>query len=160
MMPGNDQARERFLASLIFSAIVLIACGFVGLLLFIAPSMRVLHSLSIVAVFLGIILLGVGVFWGLWQVVNRNAGPEIAEYNCRIMARYGVNEQNDVVSADWIGDSEGIRTFVRVWSPTRGAQEFECAYPVWLQCGEGMLGQAVTRGKWLSGFFSQGAPIP
>lgn len=129
-------------------------------MIFIAPSMRVLHAAAIVAVFFGIILLGLGVFWGLWQVVNRHAGPEIAEYNCRIMARYGVNEQNDVVSADWVGNGEGIRTFVRVWSPTRGAQEFECAYPVWCQCGEGMLGQAVTKGKWLSGFFTQGGPIP
>ena len=160
MIPGNDNTRERFLAGTIYTALVLIVVGIFGLLLFIAPSMRVLYSLSIISIFAGIVLLGLAVFWGLWQVVNRHAGPEIAEYNCRVMARYGVNEQNDVVGADWVGDGEGIRTFVRVWSPTRGAQEFECAYPVWLQCGEGMLGQAITRGGWLSGFFSQAGPMP
>lgn len=155
---SNDQIGERFLATLIIIAIMMICVGSLGLLLFAAPSMRVLHAVSILSVFFGIVLVGVGVFWGLWHVVNRHAGPEIREYNCRIMARYGVNEQNETVIADWVHDGDGIRTYVRVWSPTRGAQEFECAYPVWCQCGEGMLGQAITKGKWLSGFFMQAGP--
>lgn len=160
MKVGSGINMERFLAGLILTAIIMMACGGVGMLLFIAPSMRVMHAASVVLAFFGFVVLGIGVFWGLWQVVNRNAGPEIREYNCRVMARYGVNEQNEVVTADWVGAGEEIRTFVRIWSPTRGAQEFECAYPVWCQCGEGMLGQSITEGKWLSAFFIQQGPIP
>lgn len=103
----------------------------------------------------GIVILAV-IIIGLLKTSMPNTGFERTELHCRVMARYGVNHLNEAVMSELIdGSEDSIRLYVRIWSPTRGATEFECAFPVWCQCGEGMPGKIVYRGGWLCAFMPQ-----
>jgi len=153
MDPNPQQRTERLFTGLILGGILLVVIGAIGYVVTGAS------PASIIIGTVGVLIAGLTVFAGVFKAANIFRGPERTEPNCRVMARYGVDALQNVVSHDWIGDGRDIRTYVRLYSPTKGAQEFECALPVWLQCGEGMLGQAVTTGHWLSAFYPQTGPI-
>jgi hypothetical protein len=153
MDPNPQRRAESLFIRLMVGGIALMALGFI--LYFFWPG----NPLGIVVGAGGLLMLGLTILAGAIKATNIHEGTEYIEPNCRVMARYGVDARQNVVSSDWIGNGQDIRTYVRLYSPSRGAQEFECALPVWLQCGEGMLGQAITKGHWLCGFYPQMGPV-
>lgn len=129
----------------------LLLVSFCAVLIFVLPH-PLLRVLFVLGILVGIVMLLFAVFYGIaWEHSTKVGNPR-TEKNCRVMARYGVNSQNEVLAANWAADYDDFRPHVRLYSPQRGAMEFECALPVWEQCGEGMLGDAVIQGRWLSSF--------
>lgn len=153
----SDESRQKLIAGLMMGGIFAMCGSLVMIVLLPHP----LLILFFVLIFLcGLVLLCLAVFYGVVLERKSHGGAPRVEANCRVMARYGVNQNNDVMSSDWAADSDDFRPFVRLYSPTRGALEFECAMPVWDQCGEGLLGEAVVQGRWLSSFTPyRGTPV-
>ena len=44
------------------------------------------------------------------------------------------------------------RFYVKILSPTDGSVEYQCHLAVFLNCGEGMMGDAEIQGQWLGAF--------
>ena len=157
MHQRTDEVSQKLVAWLMVVGIVLICGSAVMIVAMPAPLFIVIFLLLMV---LGIGLIVMAVVYGIAYEKGTRRGPARVEPNCRVMARYGTNRDHEVVSADWATDDpEDFKPFVRMYSPTKGAMELECAMPVWEQCGEGLLGDAVIQGRWLTSFTPKiGAP--
>jgi hypothetical protein len=72
----------------------------------------------------------------------------------RVQARYCVNHLGETIFQEEYIDFEDPQTrfFVRLEIPGRGTSEYRCAAPVWGQCGEGLTGNALVQGDWVSQF--------
>lgn len=149
-----EEFNQKLIASLLAIGVGLFFLGCFGLVFFFNPKTFYLAVLCVILAVGGVALVGASIFYGITVDQKTKVSAEVVEPNCRVMARYGVDDRNEIITADWAYDSEGFRPFVRIHCPTRGAMELECAMPVWEQCGEGMLGEAVIQGRWLSSFRS------
>lgn len=156
MSQYSEETQQKIVASCVGGGLVMVVLGPLVIVMGRLPVVMVGGFLMIGA---GIIAIAFGIVVGFMANAATKAGSEKREANCRIMARYGVDSQGDIVTADFAEMSDDVRTYIRLYSPTKGALEYECAYPVWCQCGEGMLGTAVTQGRWLSSFIPQNAPV-
>lgn len=94
----------------------------------------------------------VSLAYGFWTVFRENSGPMVKEKNCRIMARYGFDANHVMVTDEFDLGQPGIKFYVKMWSPTRGAVEYQTTEQVFWMCGEGMTGEATSQGKWLGQF--------
>jgi hypothetical protein len=111
-----------------------------------------LAILGLVLGLAGLVLLGFAVFSGLFASKMQSSGPRRFDPNAKVVARYAMGKNGDMALSDWEWDYEGMRFFVRLSTSDRQAAEYECARPVFEQCGEGMVGEAMFQGKWLGGF--------
>lgn len=152
MNQRSEEFNQKIIVFFLIGGIALMVLGIIGLAMFFNPSFILLALLCILMILGGAGLVGASIFYGIALEKASKSGPELVEPNCRVMARYGVNSRNEIMSSDWAVDSEDFKPYVRLHSPTRGAIEFQCAFPVWDQCGEGMIGEAVIQGRWLSSF--------
>ncbi len=146
----KDEFNQKLIAYLTIGGGVLFVVGLVSRIFFIM--ILPLMALSWLMLICGMGLAVSGIAYGLMYERTQHEGHPVVEPHCRVMARYGVNELNEIVTSDWAHDDVPFRPFVRLHSPRRGAMEFECALPVWEQCGEGMDGEAIIQGRWLSSF--------
>ncbi|MBI1757115.1 MAG: hypothetical protein HYR64_08430 [Fimbriimonas ginsengisoli] len=144
MTQRTEEFWQKAIAALTIVGMVCIAVGGVATFLPLVPMLPMFE--------IGLLLVIGGVVVGFLVHGWGKLGRETVVRNCRIMARYCVNEVGDQMPAGLHAPDEGTRAMIRLWSPERGASEYECALPVWEQCGEGMLGDAIVQGKWLSAF--------
>ncbi len=152
MNQRSEEFNQKLITFGLIGGVILMLFGIIGMAMFFSPGTVFLAIFCFLMVIGGGGLIGGSIFYGIALDKSSKSGPEVVEPNCRIMARYGVNAQNEIMSSDWANDSECFKPHVRLHSPTRGAMEFQCAFPVWDQCGEGMIGEAVIQGRWLSSF--------
>lgn len=90
---------------------------------------------------------------------NRSAaagGPSEPQREGRVQARFAINQLGEMIFDNFDYDAEEARFYVRVLYLDGRRDEFECARPVFDQCGEGMRGILTIQGKWLSMF----TPLP
>jgi hypothetical protein len=148
---------ERMLASVLAVAFTLLAACIILIGFFPSiPSMLI----GFVGIPISVITIFGCIIYGFIVNKAQHSGREHKEPNCRIMARYGVKKNAEVVPSDQIY-YEDCTPYVRIFSIRRGAVELRCEIPVWEQCGEGMLGEAIIQGRWLSSFTPYiGAPPP
>jgi len=148
----SEEFNQKLITFFLIGGIALVLLGIVGMALFFNPAFILLAILCVLMVLGGIGLIGASIFYGIALEKGTQSGPEVVEPNCRVMARYGVNSRNEMVSSDWATESDDFKPYVRLHSPRKGAMEFQCAFQVWDQCGEGMIGEAILQGRWLSSF--------
>lgn len=111
---------------------------------------------------LGAILVFAGLLYG--GVFHRRgfAGtPSTTEY-FKIIAKFGTDRDGTLLAADWqMEGQERLRYYIRAMLPDGTVDEFETSEIVFWQCGEGMVGQAQTQGRWLGAFVPYvGTPQP
>ncbi|HJP82067.1 MAG TPA: hypothetical protein VJ835_01055 [Fimbriimonadaceae bacterium] len=114
-------------------------------------------ALGPIAILGGIALAGFGVFAG--HLFNRrtNTSGVRTIANCYVVGRYGVNEIGEMVFSDFEElDHPKSKFFVRLKSSNGQDEEFECSRELVGQIGEGMVGNAMVKGRWLGSF----VPVP
>jgi uncharacterized damage-inducible protein DinB len=105
----------------------------------------------------GILSAGLALYIGFAH--NRDAssgGPAEPQEEGRIQARFAINQLGEMIFDNYDYDAEEARYYVRVLYLDGRRDEYECARPVFDQCGEGMRGLLTLQGKWLSMF----TPLP
>ncbi len=107
-----------------------------------------------VVMFFSGILLSIGtLLYGYFQEKNKNQGARIVHQGSRIIARFAIDKNGLLITDESSFEfQDKLRYYVRVLSPTEGSLEYECAEPVFYQCGEGMLGDIEITGRWIGAF--------
>mgnify|MGYP003343852391 CR=1 FL=1 len=146
----TERFRISFLSGSIVLGLVLMALG--AIMTALTVVFPVAHALSILIFVAGMGMVGVAVAGGLSSHRRRFQGRVIAEQNCRVVTRYAYDRSQELILDDWRLDEDDVTFCVKLWSVNRGVLEYECAREVWETCGEGLCGEAVTQGHWLSGF--------
>jgi hypothetical protein len=88
---------------------------------------------------------------------DRTAAKKSAE-NVQVMARFGINHLGEMLFTIEDVDIPDLRYYVRILFPDGRQGEFETAFPLFCQCGEGMWGDITFEGDWLSSFTPRTAP--
>jgi hypothetical protein len=107
-----------------------------------------------VVLFFGGILICIGsLLYGYFQDKNKNQGARIVRPSSRIIARFAIDKNGiQITDESSFEFQDKLRYYVRVLSPTEGSLEYECAEPVFYQCGEGMIGDIELMGRWIGAF--------
>lgn len=103
---------------------------------------------------LGGVAMVSGLIVGRWAANPVHRTARIVRYpDVRVVGRFGESRDGQMYFADLdLLDDEKLRYFVQLEIVPGDIREFECAAPVWEQAGEGMRGDAVGQGRWLSQF--------
>jgi hypothetical protein len=101
----------------------------------------------------GIVLAGWGVFYG--HFFNRKVDQGGVRFlrGCYVVGRFAYNENKDMIFSDFEElDSPKAKFYVRIKTADGQDEEFECARALIEQVGEGMIGDAQAKGRWLGSF--------
>jgi hypothetical protein len=126
-------------------------------------SLFVLRGLGPFTILLGMVLAGVGLFWG-WkegQGQYRGKGRAQVHPNARVVARFGQDRDGTLLTEEWqYEEAERPRYFVKLQYPDGRIVECETRPEVWAHCGEGMVGDATIDGGWLGMFAAKVGHAP
>jgi len=112
-----------------------------------------LVPLALLLTVFGIVILSVGIFYGLWYNKNHARGPRKVIEHARVLSRYGYNREGHMLTQSWeFAEADDPRFYVRMQTGQGQSAEYECVEQVFFQCGEGMWGEAEVQGKWLGKF--------
>ena len=134
-------------------------CFLLGLFLtFLATMFRsaLLFGFGPFLIFIGMCMGIGGLVMGFRHNRNMESGPTQAPIEGRVLARYAINGIGEMIFDNYDYDAEDARFYVKIHFLGGRREEYECARPVFDQCGEGMRGLVTIRGNWLSMF----EPLP
>lgn len=102
----------------------------------------------------GFVLYVSGLVYGIHSEKTQHSGDRRQLQQCRILARYAITRDTHRMVSD---ESEfefldRPKFYVKVLSPVEGSVEYQCHHAVFLNCGEGMMGDAEIQGQWLGAF--------
>ncbi len=153
------ERRDQIIGWLMFAGLIIALGG--GFLLFFFSVGSSLNGLPVNNVFnvvkwipaIGFFMYVGGLFYGIHSEKTEHTGTRKVIQQCRIIARYAITKDHRMVS----DESEfefltGLKYYVKMLSPNDGSIEYQCHLPVYLNCGEGMLGDAEIQGQWLGSF--------
>jgi len=116
------------------------------------PSMALTSVLGLIMMVIGGILLVWAIVYGL-MAAKAGKNKQIFRYpNCFVVSRFAVSPTGDNVYDFFDGPDEDLKYYVHLKMPDGKNEEYRCFYEVFMFCGEGMRGEAVAQGNWLSQF--------
>lgn len=101
----------------------------------------------------GLVMYLSGLIYGIHSQKTEHVGNRRLMPQCRILARYAITRDHRMVSDE--SEFEFLdrpKYYVKLLSPTDGSIEYQCHHAVFLNCGEGMMGDAEVQGQWLGSF--------
>lgn len=102
---------------------------------------------------LGLIMYLSGLIYGIKSERTEYSGVQKPLQHCRIIARYAITRDHRMVTDETEFEFlDRPKYFVKMLSPTEGSVEYQCHPAVFMNCGEGMMGDAVVQGQWLGTF--------
>ena len=103
---------------------------------------------------LGLIVYLTGLIYGMHSEKTEHVGNRVLVQNCRILARYAITRdtQRMVTDESEFEFLDRPKFYVKMLSPIDGSVEYQCHHAVYLNCGEGMIGDAEVQGQWLGAF--------
>jgi hypothetical protein len=105
----------------------------------------------------GIVLAGFGVVSGHMSNRKVATGGLRVLTNCYVVGRFAYNENQEMIFSDFEDmDSPKDKFYVRLRTEQGQDEELECSQALIAQVGEGMIGNAQVRGRWLGSF----VPVP
>lgn len=102
---------------------------------------------------LGLLMYIGGLAYGIHSEKTEYVGARRVVQHARILARYAITRDHRMVSDE--SEFEFLdrpKFFVKVLTPSDGSVEYQCHHAVFLNCGEGMIGDAEIQGQWLGAF--------
>jgi hypothetical protein len=100
----------------------------------------------------GLGMIGGGIGYALWKERTKFTGVVHTTPNTRVLSRYVLNERWEPIAEYEVEAIENPHFMIRMEiSPGRN-EEYECHVETYYNCGEGMTGESVLQGKWLSRF--------
>lgn len=115
-------------------------------------SLLLLSGFGVPIMVLGVLLLAAAIVYGLIAGKMGKSRHLYRYPNCQVLSRFAVSPTGDYVDDVFDGPDEDLKYYVQLKMPDGKNEEFQCAYDVFLCCGEGMRGEAVAQGAWLSQF--------
>ena len=102
----------------------------------------------------GFLMYIAGLMYGIHSEKTEHVGNRTLVRHGRILARYAITRDTHRMVTD---ESEfefldRPRFYVKMLSPNEGSIEYQCHHAVFLNCGEGMIGDAEVQGQWLGSF--------
>lgn len=157
------QTKQFLIGFLMVVGVTLIVCGgLLSLMLFGGGAGQYIgfgdeRLLNLAGLGLGIILIGIllalgGLGYGLWLTRRAYKGPVVVYPHVRVVAKYVLNRDGEMVSSYYYDLVEGARFYVRLDLGNRRSEEFECPRELFERIGEGVLGEATCQGQWLGAF--------
>ncbi len=94
-----------------------------------------------------------GLAYGIHSEKTENVGPRQVIQQVRVIARYAITRDHRMVTDETEFEFlDRPKYYVKVLSPRDGSVEYQCHHAVFLNCGEGMMGDAEVQGQWLGAF--------
>lgn len=107
----------------------------------------------------GILLAGWGVFYGHFTNRKLDQGGMRFFPDCYVVGRFAYNENRDMIFSDFEEmDSPKDKFYVRIKTADGRDEEFECSRDLIVQVGEGMVGNAQAKGRWMGSFVPKPRP--
>jgi len=110
-------------------------------------------ALGPIMVCVGIAVAGWGVFYGHYANRKADTGGVRFYPDCYIVGRFAYNENHEMIFSDFEEiDSPKAKFYVRIKTADGRDEEFECSPALIDQVGEGMIGNAQVKGRWMGSF--------
>lgn len=104
-----------------------------------------------VLMLIGAVLLVIGIAIGLSFAFKLRTHPHEVQ-NVKVMSRYALNDAGEMVFSNFEYEAGGGKMYVQLMMPNQENLEFQTSWGVFLACGEGMTGNAIVQGDWLTSF--------
>jgi hypothetical protein len=154
------ERRDTIIGWFMFGGLVMMfVCGLGTYFLAVGGGMGGLDITSIFLVVrwfpvVGLLMYLSGLAYGIHSEKTELTGNRKVLQQCRILARYAIAGADFRMVTD---ESEfefldRPKFYVKVLSPVEGSVEYQCRHEVFLNCGEGMMGDAEVQGQWLGAF--------
>jgi len=153
-MRGSDVGYGRLLG---LGVLLVLAGIFVAFCSFFLGSPAT-FGLGILSLLVGVLLIGLTLFSGLRRGHARSDTEPVIIGNCRIVAKYSINQIGEMIFSDFDRDAPGGKLYVRLMFPDGKSEELQCAVQVFGSLVDGMYGTATVQGDWLGGFQMTAAP--
>ncbi len=158
-----NETKQRKTASLAGCGCLLVVFGFFATgLIGVGGSLRYDYAKDpsmLLGVGLGMLMMAAGVVLVVWAIVyglnaaKSGKSKQIFRYpNCFVVSRFAVGPHGNDVFDVFDGPDDDLKYYVHLKMPDGKNEEYRCVYEVFLCCGEGMRGEAVAQGSWLSQF--------
>ncbi|HVT12474.1 MAG TPA: hypothetical protein VHE55_09420 [Fimbriimonadaceae bacterium] len=152
-MKSAYEEKEKLIGYLLMGGVGAGAAGLFFLFFAFVLRSNALFAFGPVLILLGIVLAGAGAYIGFSHNRGMTTGAtRRPEEEGRVVARFAINEIGEMIFDNFDYDAEEARFYVRVQFLDRRREEFECARPVFDQCGEGMRGMITMQGSWMLSF--------
>lgn len=152
-MKGVHEGKEKVISSMMLWGAIGFLAGLFFFFLAIVFGSGLFFGLGGLLVMCGILSAALSLYIGFSH--NRASGPDgpmQPQQEGRVMARFAINGIGEMIFDNYDYDAEDARFYVKVQYLNGKRDEFECARPVFDQCGEGMRGLLTVQGSWLSMF--------
>lgn len=151
-MKSVTEDKEKQLGLMMMGGVGCFLAGMFFTFLAVMFASTMFFAIGLLSMLVGV-ALGIGsLFLGFGHNRNRDAGAVAAPTEGRVVARFAINDIGEMIFDNYDFDAEDARFYVRIQFLGGKRDEFECARPVFDQCGEGMRGMLVIEGGWLSQF--------
>ena len=115
-------------------------------------SMLLSAAVGAILMFIGVILIAWAIVYGILAAKSGRSKQIFRYPNCFVVSRFAVNSAGIDVYDAYDGPDDDLKYYVQLKLPDGKNEEYRCAYEVFLCAGEGMRGEAVAQGSWLSQF--------
>lgn len=142
--------------ALAFLGLIVLILAFLSSMSLRSKTPPIVIALGPIMIIGGIALAGWGVFYG--HLSNRKADKAGTRFipDCYIVGRFAYNENKDMIFSDFEElDSPKDKFYVRLKTADGRDEEFECSRDLIVQVGEGMIGDAQAKGRWLGSFVAK-----
>ena len=143
------ERRDMAIGILMFLGLILAIPGGVLIFIFAFGAFNIVKWIPLI----GILMYVGGLAYGIHSERTQHVGSRRQIQHARVIARYAVTRDHRMVTDETEFEFlDGLKYFVKVLSPNEGSVEYQCQFPVYLTCGEGMIGDAEIQGLWLGAF--------
>ena len=152
-MKGVHEGKEKVIATMMIVGVAGFLFGLFFFFLAIVFGSSLCFGLGGLLVIGGILSGALSLYIGFSH--NRASGadgPTRPQEEARVQTRFAINGIGEMIFDNYDYDAEDARFYVKGQYPNGRRDEFECARPVFDQCGEGMRGLITVQGSWLSMF--------
>jgi hypothetical protein len=148
--------KERLISYMLLGGVGAFLAGLFFTFLAIVFQSSALFGLGPFLLLVGMVSVGTALYLGHSHNKSVASSASLPPAEGRITARFAVNDIGEMIFDNYDYDAEDARYYVKVHFLGGRRDEFECARPVFDQCGEGMRGLLTVQGGWLSMF----TPLP
>lgn len=171
-MRGMSAFKEKAVGFLLVGGVVLFIAGIVLTFMFVGaggmhgamtrepgtdrivdPGDMNLVPLGFLVIAAGVGMFGGGIGWAIWTHKHRHDGPMAVTPNVRVVGRYGYTHDGLMIHDEYEFEADDKpQYYVRLEVAPGRIDEYECRPETFFAAGEGMVGEAVLKGKWLGRF--------
>ena len=151
-MKAADENKQKLIGCLFVGALISFGLGLFTLFWGFVFQSGALFALGPSLVFIAILMAGVALIIGFIHNKDLAGGAPRPPEEGRIVARFAINQNGEMIFDNFDYDAEEARFYARVQFLGGRREELECARPVFDQCGEGMRGMLTMHGGWLTQF--------